>query len=79
MTTTFHIKESEIDSKFLKALKSMFKNRTLTMVIEANEIDETDYLLSTEANRNALLESIGQAKNNELISVSLDDLKKLER
>lgn len=74
MTTTFHIKESEIDSKFIKALKTMFKNRTLTMTVEANEMDETEYLLSTEANKKALFESIEQAQKGELISVSFDEL-----
>ena len=76
MTTTFHIKESEMNSKFLKALKSMFKDRTLTLTIEASELDETEYLLSTDLNKKALFESIEQAKKGQFISVSLEDLRK---
>jgi len=38
------------------------------------EMDETEHLMSTEANRNALNESIKQIEDGKGIKVSLEDL-----
>ncbi len=43
-------------------------------ISEYNALKETEYLLSTEANRNRLAESIGQIKTNDLVSLPEEDL-----
>ena len=58
MITTIHINESELDTRFIKALKAMFKNRDLTLTVEALSTDETDYLTSNEINKQRLLKSV---------------------
>ena len=40
---------------------------------EYNSLKETEYLLSTEANRNRLLESMKQGNNNETIPYNPED------
>ena len=69
MYTEFHINEKELDNEFLNKIKAMFKNKSLSIIIE-EEQDETDYLLKSEANRKNLLESINQAEKGELIKVN---------
>jgi hypothetical protein len=62
MVSTFQINEAELDNNFVKALKSMFKNRNLTLTIEAEEVDTTEYLLSNAVNKERLLKAVGNAK-----------------
>lgn len=38
------------------------------------EIDETEYLLSTEANKKALYESMAQVKEGKVVPVTLDEI-----
>lgn len=68
----------ELDSRFLKALKAMFKDKEIEIVVcEApqSEEDETAYLLKSPANRERLLkalENVAQGRN--LITVNVDEL-----
>ena len=51
MYTTFHLDTtSELNTDFLKAIKTLFKNQRISVTVEA-EMDETEYLMSSEANR----------------------------
>ena len=74
MHTTFHYETpSELNSDFLKAIKTLFKNQRITVTVEA-EIDTTEYLLRNEANRNFLEKSIEQMENGDIVKVNIDDL-----
>ena len=77
MTTTFHLNETEIDGKFLEALKILFKNRNLTLTVEVED-DETAYLLSSPANRERLLNSVTNINENKnLTEINVASLKAL--
>jgi hypothetical protein len=74
MYTTFHLDTtSELNTDFLKAIKTLFKNQRISVTVEA-EMDETEYLMSTEANRLFLEKSMNQIKNGEIVKVKLEDL-----
>ena len=64
--TTNNKKELSTLKKILKALEVNF-----THTLAA---DETDYLLSTEANRKSLDKSLEQANMGKVVKVDIDDL-----
>ncbi len=76
MTTTFELHADELDSNFVKALKTLFKNRNLKITVDA-DMDTTEYLLSNPANREHLLRSIEQAERGEVIHVSWEELEQM--
>lgn len=77
MYTVYRINADELDSRFLKALKALFKNKEIEITVcEAvqEEQDETAYLLQSPANRDRLLRAIENvAHERNLIAVSLDE------
>ncbi|MBI3501420.1 MAG: hypothetical protein HY063_06460 [Bacteroidetes bacterium] len=75
MYTEIHIKADELDESFLKSIRSMFKKKRISIIVE-EEMDETEYLLQCEANRKMLMHSISQAEKGELVSVNIGKGKK---
>jgi antitoxin YefM len=73
MYTVYHLKADELDNQFLEALKTLFKDKTIEIVV--TEVDETAYLLHSDANRERLLQAIENVNNGEnLVKVELDTL-----
>ncbi|MBR0099215.1 MAG: hypothetical protein IJP90_05810 [Treponema sp.] len=74
MVTTYTMRPSEMTIDFIKSIQAIFKNKQIE--INIHEVsDETDYLLSSSANKNHLFASIAEAKKHEkLITVSEDSL-----
>ncbi|MEP6513999.1 MAG: hypothetical protein ABJA79_09025 [Parafilimonas sp.] len=76
MYTTFQICETELSEDFLNAVKKLFRNETISITIE-DAMDETDYLLNNPANKKRLLEAIENVNRNQnMIEVNMEDLKK---
>ena len=71
MYTTFHLKASELNENFFKAVKTMFKSRNISITIE-EDMDETEYLLASEANRKMLEKSLENVEQGKLIEVDID-------
>lgn len=74
MTTTFEMNANELDSKFVKVIKQLFKDKKIQITVDV-DMDETDYMNSSEANRKMLAKSLKQAANGEIITMSLNKLK----
>ncbi len=73
MYTVYHLKADELDTQFLKALKTLFKDKTIEIVV--TKVDETAYLLHSDANRERLLQAIEHVSAGEnLAQVELDTL-----
>ncbi len=73
MQTVYYLRTDELDNQFLEALKTLFKDKMIEIVV--TEADETAYLLHSNANREHLLQAIEHVDNGEnLVEVALDTL-----
>ncbi|MBI5748228.1 MAG: hypothetical protein HZA00_03810 [Nitrospinae bacterium] len=70
MYSTYRLKANELDSKFIENLKTLFEDKEIEIAVY--EVDETEYLLKSDANRRRLLEAIDNVKNEKnLIQVEM--------
>ncbi len=73
MHTTYRLHANELDSDFIEALKTLFKDKEIEIIV--SEVDETAYLLQSEANKKRLLQAVQNIDNQQnLVEVSLDKL-----
>lgn len=56
MHTTYQIEADDLDQNFLDSIKTLFKHKKIE--IRVAELDETEYLLHSSANRDHLLGAI---------------------
>ena len=74
MTTTFEMNANELDNKFVKAIKELFKDKKIQITVGV-DMDQTDYLNSSEANRKMLSKSLKQAAKGEIVTIPLSKLR----
>ena len=73
MKATYRIKANELDEKFIEGIKTTFGEQEIEIVV--SDIDETDYLLQSPANKERLLKAIENVKRGEnLVAISLEEL-----
>jgi len=70
----FTIKLSELDADLIEKLKGVFKKDNIVEINVLDEVDETEYLFSTAANRESLYRSLDQFKKGEFVVRHPDDL-----
>jgi antitoxin YefM len=76
MYSTYRLKAGELNKKFIKSLKEIFKNREIEIIVQDVEEDETEYLLKNEVNKEHLLKAIENVNKNEnVVEVPLENLK----
>jgi hypothetical protein len=72
MDFTQLIDADKLSVEVIDYIKKMFKGKKIRLTVE-EELDTTEYLLSSEANREILIKSIEQAeKGDGLIKVNLE-------
>jgi len=71
MHTTIKVNTNQLDVNFLNAIKNLFKDQEVEISIK--NLGETEYLLSTEANRNHLAESITEYEQKKVKTFSLEE------
>ena len=78
MYTIYRINANDMDNRFIRVLKTMFRNKEIEIAVcDVSEIeeDETAYLLKSPANRERLLKAIKDvAHSRDLVTVNLDEL-----
>ena len=73
MTSTFELNANELNADFLKAIKQLFKNPTIRLTIDV-DMDETEYLLQSEANKNHLMQALKNARSGKVIEIDIDQM-----
>lgn len=80
METTFRLKASEIDNKFVTTLKTLFKKREIEITVTEIVEDETEFLSKDPANKAQLLQAIEEVKQNKnLVRFSGKEFKKYSK
>ena len=78
MYSIYRLNTNELDGRFIRALKAMFKNKDVEIAVcDVSEIeeDETAYLLKSPANRRHLIKAIENVdQHRNLVTVNLDEL-----
>jgi antitoxin YefM len=73
MKATYRIKANELDEKYIERLKTTFGEQEIEIIV--SDMDETDYLLQSPANKERLLKAIENIKRGEnLVTISLENL-----
>ena len=73
MSTVYRLKASELDRNFLEKIKEIFGDQEIEIIV--NELDETEYLLNSENNKNQLLRAVENIKDGQdLVEINLQDL-----
>jgi len=74
MQSTFRLRADELSDDFIQALKNAYHHREIEILVQDVQ-DETEYLLSTPANREHLLKAIENVNaHSNLVTMKLDDL-----
>lgn len=73
MITTFKLNTRELSSDLIQSIKDAFKDKDIEITV-TDQIDETEYLLSTEANKKHLYKSIDDLEQGQGIPMTLAEL-----
>jgi hypothetical protein len=71
MQTTFKTNANQLDKSFINIIKKLFKDQKVE--ISLRNLDETEYLLSNEANRKHLYFSIDEYQKGHITSFTFED------
>ena len=74
LRANFKLRLDDLDMDFVEKLKTFFSKNNIIEIDIGDEVDETDYLLSTPANRESIFRSLEQLKNRQLISKQINQL-----
>jgi hypothetical protein len=66
----FTMKLNDLDAGLIEKLKSLFNNDKVIEINVLDDRDETEYLLSSPANRESIFRSLDQLKHHDIISKS---------
>jgi len=73
MYSTYRLRAEELSPNLIKAIKDTYHDREIEITIQEVQ-DETEYLLSTNANREHLLKSIENInRHTNLVQMNLEE------
>ncbi len=74
MTATYTLPAEEITIDILQSIKEAFKGKTVDIVV-SETMDETEYLLSSPANRESLMRSMKELEEGKGSTFTIEELK----
>jgi len=74
MVTIYRLHVNELSEELLDSIRAAFKNKTVEIIV-TDTIDETEYLLATEANRKHLFESLKELEEGKGIEFTVQELR----
>ena len=75
MTINYHLDLSELSIDVINSIKAAFPGKNIDITV-SESMDETEYLLATQANRESLEKSIRQAEQGDVVTFTMEELKK---
>ncbi len=63
MSTVYHLNASDLNQHFLEEIKETFGDQEIEIII--SDLDETEYLLKSEAHKNQLLKAVDNVKQRQ--------------
>jgi hypothetical protein len=73
MVTIYQMDVNELSMEVLNAIKTAFKNKTISITV-TEVMDETEYLLSSENNKTHLEKSIREAEEGNVTTFTIEEL-----
>jgi len=73
METTYRLNAKELSVELIQSIQAAFKDKNIEITV-TDQVDETDYLLSTEANKKHIYKSIEELEQGKGIPMSLAEL-----
>ncbi len=73
MITTYHLNVNELSLELINSIKAAFKDKDIEITV-TEVLDETDYLLSSEANRTHLTQSMNEVKNDNTVVLTVEEM-----
>lgn len=79
MTATYKVDvDDELSVDILQSIKEAFKGKTVDIVVTESideVMDETEYLLSSQANKESLMKSIKEIEEGKGITFTIEELR----
>ncbi|OJW79514.1 MAG: hypothetical protein BGO69_12340 [Bacteroidetes bacterium 46-16] len=73
MITTYHLNVNELSLELINSIKAAFKDKDIEITV-TEALDETGYLLSSEANRTHLTQSMNEVKNDNTVVLTVEEM-----
>jgi len=73
METTYRLNAKELSVELIQSIQAAFKDKNIEITV-TDQVDETDYLLSKEANKKHIYKSIEELEQGKGIPMSLAEL-----